>query len=126
LTTERALYRLHDIKQAISDIRTILDGLTFERMYDDIRTRAAFERFLEIISEASRRVPEEWRQQHGADLPWPNIAAVGNILRHVYRDVDHRVLWNIYEHDLDRLEVAIDAMLAAYGAPDKAIPPPHP
>lgn len=126
MSAERAVYRLHDIKDAISNVHQLLDGLTYEQMLADMRTRSAFERQLEIISEASRRVPEEWRQTLGADIPWANVATIGNILRHVYRLVDHRVLWNIYEHDLGPLEAAIDAMLAAHDPGGEFTPPPHP
>lgn len=127
MSVERAVHRLRDIKAAIGDIRHILIGLSYAAMQADIRTRAAFERFLEIVSEASRGIPEDWRGTHAADIPWPKIATISNILRHAYRDVDHSVLWSIYENDLDPLEAAVDAMLAVYdlGA-ERPTPPRHP
>src|SRR5690606_10244933 len=67
----------------------------------DFITGAAFERFLEVVSEASRHVPDEWKQEFGPDIPWREIAGIGNVLRHAYRTVAMRRLWLIYEADLN-------------------------
>ena len=46
--------RLEDILTAIADIERLLAGMTFEALAADRFRQAAFERFLEIVSEASR------------------------------------------------------------------------
>lgn len=105
--------RLDHMKSSIGIIRDMFSGRTFDQATaDHIRWRA-FERELEIISEASRKVPEEWKREFGPGLPWFNIANIGNILRHAYSSVNAPKLWDIYTTDLDPLEAAIDAMLAA-------------
>jgi uncharacterized protein with HEPN domain len=43
------------------------------------------------------------------------VANLGNVLRHAYEQVNVDVLWSIYTDDLDPLEAAIDAILAAHG-----------
>ena len=86
-------------------------------MYADAVTRAAFERFLEILSEASRSVPDEWKAEFGPKIPWRSIADLGNALRHAYHRTDTRLLWSVYEDDLGPLEAAIDAMLEPREAP---------
>jgi uncharacterized protein with HEPN domain len=55
---DRAKYRLRDIANAIDDIDSLLSGKSFSDVQADRFMRAAFERFLEIISEASRHVPD--------------------------------------------------------------------
>ncbi|MEX2200506.1 MAG: DUF86 domain-containing protein, partial [Dongiaceae bacterium] len=112
--------RLLHIKEGIGLIRRLLDGKTIDHVRSDPVTRAALERFLEIISEASRHVPEEWKQSFGPRIPWRDIANFGNILRHVYDGVDVDVLWSVYQNDLDPLDQAVDAMLAAYAPKDGA------
>jgi uncharacterized protein with HEPN domain len=68
-----------------------------------------------IISEAARSVPPGWKEEHGGSINWRGLEDLGNRLRHVYQHMNTAILWSIYEHDLDPLEAAIDAMLAAYG-----------
>jgi uncharacterized protein with HEPN domain len=114
-----AAERLLHIKQSIDHIRRLLDGKTVDDLRSSAFDRAALERFPEIISEASRHVPAEWKQSFGPSVPWRDIANIGNILRHAYDGVDVDVLWSVYQSDLDPLEQVADAMLAAH--PPKGI-----
>jgi uncharacterized protein with HEPN domain len=107
--------RLTHIKDAIISIRRLLAGKTRRDVKSDVFVRAALERFFEIVSEASRHIPGEWKQAFGSAVPWRDIANFGNILRHAYEHVDIDVVWSINTQDLDPLERAIDAMLAAHG-----------
>ena len=106
--------RLLHIKRTIGLIRTLLAGLTIDDLKSGPHVRAAFERYLEIISEASRHIPEPWRLSLAPDLPWRPIANLGNVLRHAYEGVDVDILWAVYEGELDQLEQAVDTMLAAH------------
>ena len=114
---DRALSRVRDMKQSIDQIRSLLVGKSLEDVASQPITRAAFERFLEILSEASRHVPESWRARWGEEIAWQSVAALGNRIRHEYRLIDIELLWSIYKDDLDPLERAVDAMLKAH-APD--------
>lgn len=107
--------RLGHIKDMIANIRRLLARRTPDEVEGDVNMRAALERFLEVLSEASRRIPPEWKREFGANVPWLNVANLGNVLRHAYEQVNVDVLWSIYTDDLDPLEAAIDAMLAAHG-----------
>jgi len=73
------LYHI-DLAQYFS---TGLDRTTFLR---DLRTTFAVTRCLEIISEASRRLPPLIKDRHPA-IPWKRMAAAGNVYRHDYEDV---------------------------------------
>jgi uncharacterized protein with HEPN domain len=115
---DRSVFRVRDVKQSILAIRQLLADHTFDSMYADIVVRAAFERFLEILSEASRSIPEQWKQEHGPAIPWRQVADLGNILRHAYHRADAKMLWEVYENDLTPLESAIDGMLAEHDTSD--------
>lgn len=107
----RVKQRLEDISEAIAHVDAMLQGKSRDALEDPI-VRAALERFLEIVSEASRHVPAKLKSSHGPNLPWRNIADLGNILRHAYRNVDVDILWNIYANDLAPLKASIEKMLA--------------
>jgi uncharacterized protein with HEPN domain len=110
--------RTGHIKEAIANIRALVESSSAEEIKRDPIRRAALERFLEIISEASRHIPEERRAEH-ADVPWRNIADIGNRLRHVYDDVDLDILFVIATKRLDALEAAIDRILAEEKTADR-------
>jgi uncharacterized protein with HEPN domain len=117
--TRKPFWRAHDILRAISEIHTLLEGQSLASVTSDAMRRAALERHLEVISEASRFIPLEWRQVHAPSLPWRAIADLGNLLRHAYHRVDIGMLWDIYDRDLPGLESAMSAMIAAHQPPDQ-------
>ncbi|RDJ23013.1 DUF86 domain-containing protein [Bosea caraganae] len=106
--------RVTHIKEAIGNIRLLRSRAADEKIKNDPVLRAALERFFEIISEASRYVPEERRLAY-PHIPWKQIAGIGNFLRHAYDGIDIDVLINAAGADLDLLECAIDDMTAGEG-----------
>jgi uncharacterized protein with HEPN domain len=103
--------RLTDIVDAITIIDTEMAGVTLAAFEADKRKRWVVERGIEIISEASRRLPQELKARH-PDIPWPKVAGIGNILRHDYQDVAHDVLWHVVRENLPPLEKACRVELA--------------
>jgi uncharacterized protein with HEPN domain len=105
---------LEDMLDGIGWIERMTDGKSFADFKDDRPLRDAVERNIERISEASRRLPDELKHAH-VEIPWAQIARIGNILRHAYRRVDPEMIWEIVELDLPSLRVVLEAMLAAEG-----------
>jgi len=108
---ERVYWRLRDMKAAISDIRALLSGSNIDVLVSNRPTRAAFERFLEILSEASRHIPEQSKAEF-PEIPWRQVADLGNFIRHAYHQIDLEVLWSIYKNDLDAIERTVDVLIA--------------
>lgn len=71
----------------------------------------AVTRCLEIISEASRRLPDELKARHPS-IAWKDMAAAGNIYRHDYEDVAAEHVWDAVQIDLPPLRVMIERELA--------------
>jgi uncharacterized protein with HEPN domain len=103
--------RLTHILDAIADMREFMAQKTPASLTSERVTRAAFERFVEIMSEASRHIPKKDQAQH-AQIAWHDIANIGNRIRHGYDAVDERVLWDIYAFEIDGLEAAVAAIRA--------------
>lgn len=103
--------RLHDIIEAINQAQAIVADMEFEAFSQDRLRQLAAERTIEIISEASRYLPEEMKQTAG-DVPWRQIAGIGNILRHVYDRVEPETVWQIIRDDLPALRIVAERMLA--------------
>ena len=81
--TERIVApRLADIIEAIERIRRVLDGVTLEAFEQNWEKRWLVERGFEIISEASRHLTDDIKERR-TEIPWPKVAGIGNVLRHV-------------------------------------------
>jgi uncharacterized protein with HEPN domain len=93
--SDRVVYRLGDIVDAIDKIDTLLQGRTFSDLQRDPFAEAAFERFLEILSEASRHIPDSLKAS-APEIEWRRLADIGNHLRHAYNRVDAEILWNLH------------------------------
>jgi uncharacterized protein with HEPN domain len=73
--------------------------------------RRAVARGVEIISEASRHLPDELKEHYPA-IYWQEIASIGNLLRHDYGRIDNRIMWRIVEKYLPELKEVVIDMLA--------------
>jgi uncharacterized protein with HEPN domain len=104
------LVRLHDILEAIDGVAEMLGEVGFDACRRDLKLKRAIERSVEIVSEASRHIPESWKSGY-PDQPWPEIAAIGNLLRHHYQRVDDMVMWKIATRSLPKLRPSILAMI---------------
>ncbi len=104
---DRTNFRLNDIIDAIDQIHALLKNKTYPDLTADKVAKAAFERFLEILSEASRHVPENLKVTR-PDIPWRRVSDIGNHLRHAYDRVDGEILWEVYSNgDLVVLREAV-------------------
>ena len=79
---------------------------------DEIGRRAT-ERHLGIISHASRHAPAEDKADH-PQIPWKEIARIGNVLRHRYDTVSDDRTWEIVTLDLRALKSAIRKIIAKH------------
>ena len=99
------IQRFEDILENAVLIEEFTRGMDLAAFVEDPKTRNAVERCLERISEAARKLGE-----FAGDLcpavPWPNLRALGNFLRHEYDRVDPVRLWVMIEDDLGPLKAA--------------------
>jgi uncharacterized protein with HEPN domain len=102
--------RLRDIIENIDAIQAFAAGMTLADFVLDRKTVYAVTRALEIISEASRRLPDELKSRHPG-IDWPAVAAAGNLYRHEYEVIDDAVVWHTVQHDLAELRDLSEAEL---------------
>ena len=67
-------------------------------------------RCFEVIGEAAKRVPDEFRQRH-PEIPWRSMAAFRDVLIHQYEGVDLRQVWQVVENEASRIRVAVGKLL---------------
>jgi uncharacterized protein with HEPN domain len=95
--------RLTDIIEAIERINGVLADVSLEAFENDWRRKWLIERGIEIISEASRHLPDDLKARH-PEIPWQKVAGIGNVLRHNYESIAAPVLWKLVQADLPTLK----------------------
>jgi uncharacterized protein with HEPN domain len=108
---------LHDILETITGVRAAVGEMSLEEYCASWTTRRATERAIEIISEASRHLPQSLHASE-PDVPWREIAGIGNVLRHAYHRVDDDVIYVIATRQLGPLEAAVRRLLDRLDAGD--------
>ncbi|MGC2639526.1 MAG: HepT-like ribonuclease domain-containing protein [Acidobacteriaceae bacterium] len=102
--------RLRETLDNIAAIASFTAGFDREGFGADRKTVYAVVRALDIISEASRRLPDEVKERH-PEIDWAAIAAAGNIYRHEYEGIDESLIWKTVQDDLETLRSAGEAEL---------------
>jgi uncharacterized protein with HEPN domain len=95
--------RLHDILESISAIEKIIQGKSLEQFTSDVILRLATERLLEIICEASRKLPDGIKKSDST-IDWQKMIDFGNVLRHAYHAIRVDIVWGIVQNDLPTLK----------------------
>ena len=101
---------LQDILDNIKLARSFVDGLLLGDFRADRRTSYAVVRCLEIISEASRKLPAELKARHPG-IPWTEMAGAGSVYRHHYVGVRDDLVWKTVQEDLEPLRVIAEQEL---------------
>jgi uncharacterized protein with HEPN domain len=109
---------LTDVIEAIEHIREKAGTTPLEDFKQDWEQQWIVQRGIEIISEASRHMPEPMKVRYPA-IPWRKIAGVGNVLRHEYRQVSPPLLWEIVQDHLAPLDAACRTELAREQATER-------
>lgn len=101
---------LHDILSACESIGAFAAGMDFEAFRKDDKTASAVIRKFEVIGEATKQLPEEFRQAH-PEIPWKEMAGMRDRLIHFYFGVDHRLVWQTVTDRLPSLSRQIRHIL---------------
>lgn len=67
-------------------------------------------RRLEIIGEATKNIPEDFRKEH-PDIPWREIAGMRDILIHEYFGVDLELTWTTVKENLPNLKQKLSRII---------------
>jgi uncharacterized protein with HEPN domain len=103
--------RLRDILHHIDLATEFVAGIDYAAFCDDVRTVYAVTRCLEIISEASRRLPDDVKSRHPA-IAWKQMAGAGNVYPHDYEDVVTQDIWDTVRRDLPPLRTIMTQELS--------------
>lgn len=121
MPSEDARQVLQDMLDNIELIAAFTTGLDEERFVADPKSVYAVVRALEIISEASRRLPDALKLRHPS-IDWRRLAGVGNVYRHDYDRVDPYLVWRTIETRVPELRRAVEGELCGPDEPGSTSP----
>lgn len=79
-------------------------------LHDEV-LRRAFVRSIEVIGEAAKQVPLEFRDLH-PQIDWRVMAGMRDHLIHGYFGIDYDIVWNVASGEADTLRKQIEEILA--------------
>jgi uncharacterized protein with HEPN domain len=101
---------LKHILESIEKIEEFTKGIYRDEFFDLIQVQDAVIRRIEIIGEATKSLPDEFRERH-EDVPWSEMARTRDKLIHGYFGIDLDLLFDIVEEDLPELKEKISRIL---------------
>jgi uncharacterized protein with HEPN domain len=112
MSRRESAVRLRHMLDHAREAVTMAKDKTRDDLYTDRMLNLAVVRLLEIVGEAASRTPVDERAQH-PDIPWSQIVGLRNRLIHGYDSVDFEILWQIVNHDLPALIVALEQIVSS-------------
>jgi hypothetical protein len=103
---------LEDIIQSIEKIEEYISGLSYKDFVERGLIIDAVVRNLEIIGEASKRIPINIRESY-SEIPWRRMIGLRNIVTHEYFGIDLNIIWTIVTVNLPETKPMIEAILKA-------------
>lgn len=106
---EPKLYLKHILDECNYLIEKI-NNLSYKDFVENPDLKRAFIRSLEIIGEATKKLPEDLKK-YNPEIPWIDIVNMRNKLIHEYFGVDYKLVWETIRKEIPILKKKIDDIL---------------
>jgi len=101
---------LRDVETACRKIARYTEARNRDAVLTDEMRFDALLHNLQVIGEAVKRLPEDFRNRH-PDLPWREIAGMRDVVAHAYFALDLDILWDAVQNDVPTLLVRVQQMI---------------
>jgi uncharacterized protein with HEPN domain len=106
---------VEDIEDAMEKAEILLRGVTYDQFESDFRINFAVVRALEIVGEATKRLPMTLCDQY-PNIPWKQMAGMRDRIIHGYDTVDLEIVWDVVKQDIPKIKPQIQQVLRDYEA----------
>jgi uncharacterized protein with HEPN domain len=101
---------LHHILDETHYLQRHTQGLGKEQFLTDDTLKRAFVRSLEIIGEAAKQVPMDFRNKY-PDIEWRAMTGMRNVLIRKYFGINYEVVWDVVSHTIPMLNAQVEAAI---------------
>ncbi|HUV79902.1 MAG TPA: DUF86 domain-containing protein [Candidatus Bathyarchaeia archaeon] len=101
---------IQDILEALGEVDDFTTGMQFEDFVKDKKTINAVVRSLEVIGEATKKIPDGFREKY-SKIPWKRMAGMRDKLIHEYFGIDLEIVWEVINNDLPPIKPLIQKVL---------------
>ena len=101
---------LKHIYEECSYLLSIKESLTKEDFLNDETLKRAVVRSLEIIGEATKKIPADFKVKWNS-IHWKNMAGMRDRLIHDYIGVNYSIVWDVFKNKIPELSRQIAPVL---------------
>ncbi|MCE7042103.1 DUF86 domain-containing protein [Dyadobacter sp. CY312] len=101
---------LEHIQKELTFLVTHSRTITFDKFLEDDLINRAYLRSLEIIGEASKKVPDEIRYKY-KEVDWRGMTGLRDVLIHEYFQVDYELVWEVIQNNIPLAKEWLDFII---------------
>lgn len=101
---------IKDILTSTHKIIEYTENITLKEFLKDHKTYDAVMRNLQIIGEAIKHLPKEFRRKY-KNVEWKKVAGLRDIVVHEYFSINEDIIWDVIKHKIPELKKEIDKIL---------------
>ena len=105
-----APYLNHILEETSFPLSVFNNDQTLAGFINDETLKLAVVRSIEIIGEASKKIPSSFKQHHSS-IEWRNMAGKRDRLIHNYMGVDYTIVWDVLKTRIPILHLQIETLL---------------
>ncbi len=105
-------YLKHIYDECLFITEAIAPEMTKDRFLEDEMLKRAIIRSLEIIGEATKKIPADIKQNWN-QIPWRNIAGMRDKLIHDYIGVNYTIVWDVVKNKIPEIQVIVAQIIIA-------------
>ena len=94
---------LEDALSAMDKAKAFVSDMSYEQFAEDEKTVFAVVRAIEIVGEAVKHVPQDFRREFN-EIPWRDMAGMRDVLIHEYCGIDLETVWKTVKEDMPGLK----------------------